>query len=481
MAPMAEAGLAIRSAQGRWTLAATVMASGMAFIDGTVVNVAVPKIGNEFHVGLADLQWTVTGYALTLSAFLLLGGALGDRYGRRRIFLIGLVWFAAASLLCAISPSAPILIAARALQGMGSALLTPGSLAIIQASFRPQDRGQAIGSWSGFSALFGAIGPLLGGLIVQVATWRLAFAINLPIAVVSVLITLRHVPETRREGPQGALDVPGPVLAALGLGGITFGLIEGPALGWSATEVVVAMAIGAACAIAFFSFEARHSDPLMPLGIFRNRAFSGANATTFVVYGAMGAVFFLLVVQLQDSLGYSAVLSGVALLPSIVLLLLFASMSGRLASRIGPRIPMTVGPILVAAGMAIYMLVTPGASYLFTVLPGSIVFGIGLVFTVPALTTTAMGALRSSLAGVASAVNNDVARAASLIAVAVVPALAGIPTGGNSVNRMQLAARFPTAMLICAIGGVAGGVISFFTIPDRLESAAQETTATAAS
>ncbi|MBV8444508.1 MAG: MFS transporter, partial [Candidatus Dormibacteraeota bacterium] len=206
--------LAIRSVPGRWTLVATVMASGMAFIDGTVVNVAVPRIGREFGVGLADLQWTVNGYALTLSAFLLLGGALGDRYGRRRMFVTGVVWFAIASLACGIAPNAPFLIAARTLQGAGSALLTPGSLAIIQATFRPQDRGPAIGAWSGFSALFGAIGPLLGGLIVQFATWRLAFFINLPIAAAVVWISLRHVPETRQEGERGALDVPGPALAA---------------------------------------------------------------------------------------------------------------------------------------------------------------------------------------------------------------------------------------------------------------------------
>jgi EmrB/QacA subfamily drug resistance transporter len=461
-----EAGLRLRSATGRWTLVATVMASGMAFIDGTVVNVALPRIGHDFQVGLADLQWTVTGYALTLSAFLLLGGTLGDRYGRRRLFLVGIAWFALASLLCAVAPNAPILIGARTLQGMGSALLTPGSLSIIEASFRREDRGPAIGAWSGFSALFGALGPILGGVVVQFATWRLAFFINLPIAAVAILISLRHVPESRSPGERGPLDVPGPVLAALSLGGITYGLIEGPASGWPAADVA-ALTAGLLLFAVFILAEFRVRNPLMPPSIFRSRQFSGANTATFAIYGALGAVLFLLVIQLQDGLGYSPLLAGVALLPSILLLLLFASASGRLAARIGPRLPMTAGPLLAGAGMALLMRVTPGAGYVTTVLPGVLVFGSGLVLTVPALTTTALGALPADQAGLASAVNNDVARAAGLIAVAVIPALAGIPTGGSAVQASVLAVRFPAGMLICAVLCAAGGVVSFLTIPGR--------------
>ncbi len=467
---MAEANIAARSRAGRWVLAATVLGSGMAFLDSTVVNVALPRIGRDFGVGLADLQWTATAYTLTLSAFLLLGGALGDRYGRRRIFVIGLTWFAIASLLCAVAPSAPVLIAARAVQGVGGALLTPGSLAIIEATFRPGDRGAVIGSWSGFSALFGAVGPLLGGVLVQTTSWRLVFFINLPVAVAAGFIAVRHVPETMRAEGHGRLDVQGPVLAALALGGITYGLIEGSAGGWRSAADIGTLIAGFVLLAAFFVVEARQRDPLLPLGIFRSRVFSGANAATFVIYGALGGVSFLVVLQLQDVLGYSPVAAGVSLLPLTLMLLLLSSRSGRLAAAIGPRIPMTAGPLLAGVGMAMFARIVPGSAYATTVLPAAIIFGLGMTLTVPALTSTALGAVPSDRAGIASAVNNDVARVAGLVAVAVIPALAGVPTGGNSVGSAALQAGFPTAMYICAALCALGGLVAFLTIPGRLQA-----------
>ncbi|HKR98448.1 MAG TPA: MFS transporter [Candidatus Dormibacteraeota bacterium] len=459
--------LSLRSTQGRWVLLTTVLGSGIAFLDGTVVNVALPRMGSELHAGMADLQWTVTAYTLTLSAFLLLGGALGDRYGRRLIFVIGLWSFAIASLLCGIAPSAPLLVAARAVQGMGGALLTPGSLAIIQATFRPSDRGAAIGAWSGFAALFGAAGPLLGGVIVMTLTWRLVFFINLPLALVAGLIALRHVPETMRSERRGRLDVQGPLLAAAGLTGVTFGLIQGTADRWAHPADVVALAVGVVLLVAFVVVEWRGRDPVMPLGLFRSPVFSGTNGATFLIYGALSGVSFLVVLQLQEVLRYSPLAAGVSLLPLTLTLLLLSSRAGRLAAAIGPRIPMTVGPLLAAAGMAMFARLVPGSSYATTVLPAAIVFGLGMTLTVPALTTTALGAVPTDRAGVASAVNNDVARAAGLIAIAIIPALAGIATGGSQVNVASLQAGFGTGMFICAGFCAAGGIISFLTVPGR--------------
>jgi len=459
--------LILRSPRGRWVLIVTILGSGIAFLDSTVVNVALPRIGHELSAGLADLQWTSTAYTLTLSALLLLGGALGDRYGRRRIFVIGLVWFGVASVLCGLAPSAPVLIAARAVQGIGGALLTPGSLAIIQATFRPEDRGAAIGAWSGFAALFGAIGPLLGGLLVMLASWRLVFFINPPLVAFAVFFAVRHVPETLREDPGGYLDVAGPVLGALGLGGLTYGLIEGAASGWTQPGNLGALIGGVVIFVVFLVVEGVQRDPLMPLGVFRSRAFSGTNAATFAIYGALGGVAFLVVLQLQDVLHYTPLAAGVSLLPLTIILLLFASRAGRLATNLGPRLPMTVGPLIAAVGMALFALVTPGSSYFVTVLPAAIVFGVGMTLTVPALTTTALASVPADHAGIASAINNDVARTAGLIAVAVVPALAGIPSGGNTVHTAALQAGFPMAMYVCAGMCAVGGVVSFLTVPGR--------------
>ncbi|MHB8466875.1 MAG: MFS transporter, partial [Acidimicrobiales bacterium] len=410
--------LTVDSPSGRWVLVTTVLGSGIAFLDATAVNVALPRIGKDLGGGLADLQWTITAYALTLSAFLLLGGALGDRYGRRRVFQIGLAWFAAASLLCGVAASPVMLIAARALQGVGGALLTPGSLAIIEASFAPGERGRAIGTWSGFGGLFGAIGPFLGGLLAQSASWRLVFFINPPLAALAIWIAGRHVPESSRPGTRGRLDVPGPVFAAVGLGALTYALIEGASRGWGSTQIVTSFVVGGAALVAFFANEAKHPDPLLPLDIFRSRLFAGANGATFAIYGALGAVTFLVILQLQDVLRYSPLQAGLSLLPLTLILLTLSRQSGKLADRIGPRLPMTVGPLLAAAGMALYVRVHHGATYVDAMLPATVLFGLGMVLTVPALTTTAMGAVADERAGVASAINNDVARVASLSAVA---------------------------------------------------------------
>jgi EmrB/QacA subfamily drug resistance transporter len=443
---------------------ATVLGSGVAFLDATVVNVALPSIGRDFGVGLADLQWTVTGYTLTLSAFLLLGGALGDRYGRRRLFVIGLVWFAVASLACGIAPSAPLLIVFRAVQGIGGALLTPGSLAIIEASFRPEERGRTIGAWSGLGGVFGAVGPLLGGVLVTTVSWRLVFLINLPLAALAVVVALRHVPESSQGGEHGRLDIQGPVLAVLGLGGVTYALIEGPARGWTSPATIAVIGAGGLLLLAFLVNESRARDPLLPLSIFRSRIFAGANEATFAMYAALGAVTFLGVLQLQLVLHYSALASGTALLPMTLILLALSSRSGKLTTTLGPRVPMTVGPVVAAVGMALFARVVAGATYASSVLPAAVVLGLGLTLTVPALTTTALGAVESERAGVASAVNNDVARFASLAAVAIIPALAGISRAGSTTNSATFSSGYQVAMYICAGLCASAGLISFLTI-----------------
>jgi EmrB/QacA subfamily drug resistance transporter len=441
-----------------------VLGSGVTFLDATVVNVALPTIGRDFGVGLADLQWTITGYTLTLSAFLLLGGALGDRYGRRRLFVIGLIWFAIASTLCGIAPSASLLIVARAIQGIGGALLTPGSLAIIEASFRPSDRGRAIGAWSGLGGVFGAVGPLVGGLLVSAVSWRLVFLINIPLAALAVAVARRHVPESSKSGPHGRLDMQGPVLAVLGLGAVTYALIEGPARGWTSAPTLAVIGAGGVLLIAFLINEARARDPLLPLSIFRSPVFAGANEATFAIYAALGTVLFLGVLQLQQVLHYSPLEAGVAFLPLTLILMALSSRSGKLATMIGPRVPMTVGPVVAAIGMALFARVVAGASYAESVLPAVIVLGLGMTLTVPALTTTALGAVDSERAGVASAVNNDVARLASLAAVAIIPALAGISTAGSSLNASTFSSGYQVAMLICAGLCASAGLISFVTI-----------------
>jgi EmrB/QacA subfamily drug resistance transporter len=457
---MASADLRMGTARGRWVVAAAVLGSGVAFLDGTVVNAALPAISRDLHADLGDLQWVLTGYLLTLGSLLVLGGALGDRYGRRRMFQCGLIGFAVTSLVCAIAPDTAFLIAARCVQGAAAALLVPNSLALVSASFHVEDRGRAIGAWSGLGGIATAIGPFLGGWLIDSVSWRFVFVINLPIAAAALAASARHVPESRDEA-QGAahLDVVGSLLLTVGLAGVVYALIEGPGNGWG-TLAVSAGVIGVIALLAFGVVESRIAMPMVPLGIFRSRQFSGANAVTFVVYAALSAVTFLLVVHLQSDLGYSALEAGAALLPLTVCMLLLSARAGALAQRIGPRLPMTVGPLVVAVGMFLLGRVDPGSTFWASVFPGMLVLGLGMALTVAPLTATVLGAVDDSHAGIASAINNSVARIAGLLAVAVLPAAAGLTAG----QGLDLDDGFATAMHISAALAAIGGVLAFLTI-----------------
>jgi len=464
-------GLAYAGARGRWVLTATVLGSAMASIDATAVGIALPAIGREFHTDLATLQWVVTGYSLTLASLLLVGGALGDRYGRRRVFTVGVVWFALASALCGLAPGPALLVTARALQGVGAALLTPGSLAILEASFRPEDRAKAIGAWSGLSGVATAIGPFLGGWLVQAVSWRLIFAINLPIAALVVTVAQRHVPETRDpDAASSRIDVSGALLITAGLAALTYGLIDGPAAGWSSTPVRVSLVGAALLLVGFIVRERRAAAPILPLRLFGSAQFTAANIVTFVLYGALGGVLFLLPIQLQQVSSYSALKAGVSLLPVTVLMLALSARSGALAARIGPRLQMSLGPVVVGAGLALLTRVGHTGDYLTEVLPAVLVFGLGLAATVAPLTTTALGAAPATYAGMASAVNNDVARAAGLMAVAVLPAAAGI-TEGAYLHPGQFSSGFHTACLISAALCVLGGLLAAVMIRNPHPSA----------
>jgi EmrB/QacA subfamily drug resistance transporter len=471
-APADQAGLNYASARGRWVLLATVLGSAIASIDATVVGIALPAIGRDFGVGLADLQWVVTAYTLTLAGLLLLAGALGDKYGRKRVFLIGVVWFALASLLCSVAPTAGILIAARALQGVGAALLTPGSLAILEAVFRPDDRGKAIGAWSGFSGVGTAVGPFLGGWLVQAASWRLIFVINLPLAALVVAVTLRHVPESRDPGATAPVDVTGGVLVTAGLIGLTYGLIQGPVNGWASGPVLIALIAGVFLLGVFGWWERRASAPMLSLSLFASTQFTATNVVTFIIYGAIGGALFLLPIELQQVSGYTPLQAGISLLPVTAITLVLSARSGALAARIGPRLQMSVGPILVGTGIALFALIGPSGDYLTEVLPGVTVFGFGLAVTVAPLTSTVLAAVPAEHSGMASAVNNDVARAAALIAVALLPAAGGI-TGDAYRHPAVFSSGFHTASLVSAGLCVAGGLLAAATIrnPSRAEAA----------
>jgi len=468
----AGSGLVLSSPQGRWVLSATVLGSGIAFLDSTVVNVALPHIGEELDTGVGGLQWVLNGYLLAVSSLILLGGSLGDRFGRKRIFQIGIVVFAVASLLCAVAPNEQMLVAARVLQGVGGALLTPGSLAILEASFRREDRARAIGAWSGLTGVSSAIGPFLGGWLVDAGSWRWIFLINLPLSVFVVVVAARHVPESSDPEAPTQIDGLGALLVALGLGGVSWGLIAAGDDGWGAVSVWGSLVVGVVSLVAFVVVERRSSHPMVPTHIFASAQFRTANLVTAAVYAALGGVFFLLVVQLQNVLGYSAIEAGAATFPITVLMLALSSRSGALAARIGPRLQMTAGPLLVAAGTLLMTRIDAGSGYAADVLPAVLVMGLGLATVVAPLTATALSAADDRYAGAASGINTTVARAAQLAAVAALPLVAGI-TGSSYLDPGEFTDGFRTAMYITSALAAVGAVIAFLGIsnPERAPEA----------
>ena len=447
----------LASRYGRGIVVATALGSGIAFLDGSVVNVALPAIRLDLGGGLTAQQWVVDGYLLSLSALLLLGGALGDRYGRKRIYLIGLVGFSLGSLACGLSPTAGVLVGARIVQGIAGALLVPGSLALIDASVAREDRGRAVGVWAGLSGVSGALGPFIGGWLVDTASWRWVFLINLPLAVAAVWTTLRYVPESRDPSAAG-LDVYGAGLVTAGLAGSVYALIEVPAHGWSAVSVV-AVSIGALGLSLLVPVEMRQPHPMVPMHVFRSLQFDGVQLTTLVVYAALSGAFFLVPLQLQETLHYSAMKAGLSLLPMTVITTVLSPRMGALSQRIGPRLPMTIGPLVLGTGTLLLSRINPGSTYVTAVLPGVLVTGLGLSITVAPLTAAVFASVPEEQAGVASGVNNAVARVAGLLAVAVLPVVAGINTGANGLRD-----GFDRAISISAALAALGGVIAWFTV-----------------
>ena len=436
----------------------------MASLDATVVNVALPHIGEQFHASISALQWVLTGYLVALASLILLGGALGDRFGRRKVFVVGTIWFAAASLLCGAAPNIEVLVAARVLQGVGGALLTPGSLAIIQASFRETDRAAAVGAWSGLGGVAGAIGPFVGGGLVDGPGWRWAFLINVPVAAIAIACAHAAIPETRDPHAGRGLDLIGASFAVVGLAASTWALTEAGPHGWTSAGVLGAAVVSVAAIAAFVRRMMHTSDPLVPPALFRNRTFTVVNLQTVLLYGGLGVSFFLVSYELQVAAGWSALRAGVALLPATGLMLVLSASSGSLAQRIGPRLQLTAGPLLAATGLLLLARIGEDASWVTDVLPGAVVFGLGLVTFVAPLTATVMAAADPDHVSVASGVNNAIARAAALSALAVVPVVSGLTA---ATQPAQITHAFRLGLIVTACVAAAAAPLAFFGLGEH--------------
>jgi EmrB/QacA subfamily drug resistance transporter len=455
-----------RKQSGRWILAASIFGSGAVFLEGSVVMVAMPAIGRDMHLGMSGLQWVMNGYLLTLSALMLFGGALGDRLSHARVFGAGLIGFAAASLGCAVAPNLLVLVAARVVQGIAGALVVPNSLALLETTFTGHQRGVAIGRWAAWSGISTAVGPLAGGWLVDAASWRFVFVSVLPFALVAAWIAFRHATDGHHRKAPGRLDYAGAVLVTLGLAGIVGALITGPDAGFTSPLVLVTGALGIVLTVAFFIVESRVDNPLLPLDVFKSREFVGANLNTLLVYAALNGLFFLLMLQLQNGLRYSALSAGASLLPINALLLVLSPRAGRLAEKIGARLPMAIGSLVAGVGILLFMRVKPETSYLTTTLPALLVFGTGLGLLVAPLTSAALQSLGERRAGIASGVNNAAARLAGLLATASIPVAAGIG-GSHEPRGALLASAFVRAMMIAAVLCGLGAIVAFAMISGK--------------